>query len=161
MAASLVRRPPDSGAHADVVVSAIRVLLVEDVAAEAESVRGFFDVATEGEPGVAIVGVDRLALARQRLLSERFDVVLLDLSLPDAVGLEGVETLCAAAPDVPVIVLAGAADGRLALAAVKAGAQDYLTKGYDNARVARHAVRHAIERHGLRREREALLMRER
>jgi signal transduction histidine kinase len=162
MACSTVRQIPVTPVPAPgEATGVIRVLLVEDVAADADVVRGFFDDPAEGEPGVLIACADRLARARERLASERFDVVLLDLSLPDADDLEGVQALCAAAPDVPIVVMAGAGHGRLAVAAVKAGAQDYLTKGYDNGRVVRHAVRHAIERHGLRREREVLLASER
>jgi signal transduction histidine kinase len=139
----------------------IRVLLVEDTPSDAAEITGYFDAAADRAPDVAVECVGRLARARGRLARARFDIVLLDLSLPDASGLEGVEALCAIAPDVPIVVLAGRADDHLAVAAVKAGAQDYLTKGRDDGRVARHAVRHAIERHGLRREREALLARER
>ena len=137
------------------------MLLVEDVATDAAVMRDCFAVSAEGEPDVVMACVDRLARARTRLASERFDVVLLDLSLPDADGLEGVEALCALAPDVPIVVMAGVGHGRLAGAAGEAGAQGYLTKGDHNGRVVRHAVRHAIERHSLRRERELLLARER
>jgi signal transduction histidine kinase len=161
MACSTVPQIPVTAAPAsEEVADVIRVLLVEDVAADVDLVRGLLDDPAEDEADVVIACVDRLARARERLLSERFDVVLLDLSLPDADGLEGVQALCAAVPDVPIVVIAGVGHGRLAVAAVKAGAQDYFTKGYDNGRVVRHAVRHAIERHSLRREREALLARE-
>jgi DNA-binding response OmpR family regulator len=141
--------------------SPIRVLLVEDTPADAAVIAGYFDVSTGCVPGVAVECVGRLARARVRLARGRFDIILLDLSLPDSRGLEGVEALCALAPDVPIVVMAAPAEDRLAVAAVKLGAQDYLTKGQDDGRVVRHAVRHAIERHGLRREREALLARER
>ncbi len=160
MACSTLPHAP-VGSAACTVTNVIRVLLVEDAAADAAVIRDYFAMSAEGESDVAIACVDRLARARERLGSERFDVVLLDLSLPDADGLEGVEALCAVAPDVPIVVMAATGQDRLAVAAVKAGAQDYLTKGYDNGRVVRHAVRHAIERHGLRREREVLLARER
>jgi signal transduction histidine kinase len=140
---------------------AIRLLLVQHATDDATALAQCFD----GQSGDASIGavecVGALAEARERLTSDRFDVVLLDLSLPGTQGLEGVESLCAAAPDVPIIVVTEPRDEALGVAAVKAGAQDYLTKGYDNERVVRHAVRHAIERHRLRREREGLLARER
>ena len=145
--------PPASGV--------VRVLLVQDAAADVDILRGCFDDMPEGALDVVVERVSRLACARDRLVADRFDVVLLDLALPDASGLEGLDVLGAAAPDVPIIVMTEPADEPLAMAAVKAGAQDYLTKGYDNGRVVRHAVRHAIERHGLRREREVLLASER
>ena len=162
MACSTIPHAPVSSVPtARATTGVIRALLVEDVAGDAGVIRDCFAVSAEGEPDVVTACVDRLARARERLASERFDVVLLDLSLPDADGIEGVEALCGVAPDVPIVVMAGTGQDRLAVAAVKAGAQDYLTKGYDSARVVRHAVRHAIERHGLRREREVLLARER
>jgi signal transduction histidine kinase len=145
--------PPASGV--------VRVLLVQDAAADVDILRGCFDDMPEGALDVVVERVSRLACARDRLVADRFDVVLLDLALPDASGLEGLDVLGAAAPDVPIIVMTEPADEPLAMAAVKAGAQDYLTKGQDSGRVVRHAVRHAIERHRLRREREALLTRER
>jgi signal transduction histidine kinase len=76
-------------------------------------------------------------------------------------GLEGIEVLKAAAPDVPIIVIAGLDAERLARAAVKIGVQDYITAGRDDERIVRHAIRHAIDRHLHRREREVLLARER
>jgi DNA-binding NarL/FixJ family response regulator len=139
----------------------IRVLLVADTPAGIAMVDGCFDGDTDRAPSAVVERVGRLASARERLAGERFDVVLLDLSLPDASGLGGVESLCAVAPDVPIVVLAEPDEERLAVAAVKAGAQDYLTKGQDDGRIVQHAVRHAVERHRLRREREALLARER
>ncbi len=138
-----------------------RVLVVEDNAADAELVADYLDGAAAGEAPTAIECADRLAAALARVARERFDVVLLDLSLPDAQGLEGVAALTAAAPDVPVVVMTGLADDDVALAALHAGAQDYLIKGEDGGRVVRRAVRYAVERHRLRREREALLARER
>jgi signal transduction histidine kinase len=141
--------------------SLIRVLLVEDSPADAAMIKGYFDASAGAAPDVAVECVRRITRARERLACERFDVVLLDLTLPDTRGLDGVGALGAVAPDVPIVVLARRADDRLAVAAVKAGAQDYLIKGQDDGRVVRHAVLHAVERHGLRREREALLARER
>ena len=138
-----------------------RVLLVEDNPADAELVVDYFDGAAPQEAAVVVERADRLATAVARVARERFDVVLLDLSLPDAHGLEGLAALTAAAPDVPVVVMTGLADDAMALAALHAGAQDYLIKGEDGGRVVRRAVRYAVERHRLRREREALLARER
>ena len=74
------------------------------------------------------------------------DGVLLDLSLPDADGLAGVEALRAAQPHLPVVVLSGLAQDELALRAVQAGAQDYLVKGHAPGPVLVRALRHAIER---------------
>ena len=84
--------------------------------------------------------------ALRALDREVFDVALLDLSLPDAEGLEIVETIRAKAPGMPLIVLTGRDDADLAVRAVRAGAQDYLTKGQLSGQLVVRSVRYAIER---------------
>src|SRR5262249_9573930 len=81
-----------------------------------------------------------------RVAQEHFDVVLLDLSLPDSVGLETLTTLHAQAPQVPVVVLTGFDDETIAVEAVQAGAQDYLIKGQAEGNLLVPAIRYAIER---------------
>ena len=139
----------------------IRVLLVQDARSHSDDLRDGLATLFDNGSDVVVEHVDQLAVAGERLAAEQFDVVLLDLSLPDVNGVKGVETLCASAPDVPLVVLTTLADDGLAVAALAAGAHDYLTTGRDDARVVRHAVRHAIERHRWRRDRVALLTRER
>jgi signal transduction histidine kinase len=87
-------------------------------------------------------------------------VLLLDLSLPDAHGLDTVERASEAAPDVPIIVLTGLDDQTVALQAVQAGAQDYLVKGQFDATLLTRSIRYAMERKRLERERLLLLERE-
>lgn len=75
-----------------------------------------------------------------------YDVVLLDLGLPDAEGLETVQAAHAAAPLTPIVVLSGNEDSEIALLSVRHGAQDYLLKGQvDRPRLTR-AIRYALER---------------
>ncbi len=90
--------------------------------------------------------VERLDIAIHYLSKGHCDVVLLDLSLPDSVGLDSVRKLQAIAPDIPVIVLTGSDDRNLALQAVAVGAQDYLVKGQISAPLLERAIRYAIER---------------
>jgi signal transduction histidine kinase len=139
----------------------LRVLLIEHRAADAAVIEDYLHDCAECGRAVGVECVSRMAQACEMLVRQRFDIVLLDLSVPDGRGVAGVKTLSSVAPDVPIVAVAAAGDDTLAAAAVMAGAQDYLTKGQDDGRVVRHAVRHAIERHRLRREREALLVRER
>jgi diguanylate cyclase (GGDEF)-like protein len=80
------------------------------------------------------------------LSRERFDAVLLDLSLPDAFGLPTVRQVHATSPTIPVVVLSGVSDQSLALQAVQQGAQDYLVKGQGHPELLARAVRYAIER---------------
>ncbi|AGX88681.1 PAS domain S-box protein [Candidatus Symbiobacter mobilis] len=79
----------------------------------------------------------------------RFDVVLLDLSLTDSSGLTTVATVTAAVAGTPVVVLTGHDDDALAMAAIAAGAQDYLVKGEIDSRSLGRAVRYALARSGL------------
>jgi diguanylate cyclase (GGDEF)-like protein len=71
---------------------------------------------------------------------------LIDLSLPDARGLEALRQLQRIAPEIPIIVLTGNDHDELAVEAVQEGAQDYLVKGYVNAHLLGRAIRYAIER---------------
>ncbi len=73
-------------------------------------------------------------------------VVLLDLSLPDGHGLDLVARVHAAAPRVPIVIMSGSDDEDLAIAGVRAGAQDYLVKGRVEGDLLVRALRYAIER---------------
>ena len=84
--------------------------------------------------------------AEKRLAECEVDLILLDLGLPDAQGLDAVRRAHAAAPRVPVVVLTGLDDESLALAALHEGAQDYLVKGHIETRGLLRALRYAIER---------------
>jgi two-component system cell cycle response regulator len=122
----------------------IRILLVEDNPADA---RLMVEILTDARAGeVGLQHVDRISAALKRLSEQKFDVVLLDLSLPDGSGIGTVERICAANPHMPVIVLTGLEDDALALAAVQAGAQDYLVKGQVDGDGIARAIRYAIER---------------
>ena len=90
--------------------------------------------------------VTSIGAAVERLSDAAYDLVLLDLGLPDAADLDGLATVVGVAPDIPVIILSGAEDGALALRAVKAGAQDYLSKGHTTGEVLARSIRYAIER---------------
>ena len=95
---------------------------------------------------VTIIECDRLADATGRLAAAPVDCVLLDLSLPDAAGLEGLARVREAAPDLPVVVLSGLEDEATAMRAMSLGAQDYLLKGEADGLLLERSVRYAIER---------------
>jgi diguanylate cyclase (GGDEF)-like protein len=122
----------------------IQVLLIEDNPADAlllrEAVRD--DALSLFEFAIAENLVSGLELLRR----DQFDVVLLDLGLPDSQGLKSFETVHGAFPEKPVVVLSGSTDQRLALEAVQSGAQDYLVKGSTGWEMASRAMRYAIER---------------
>jgi signal transduction histidine kinase len=121
-----------------------RVLLVEDSPADAELVREMLD--EPGTPAVEVVHVERLDDACRALEDETPTCVLLDLSLPDASGLEGVREVRSIAPNVPIVVLTGHDAETVALAALAAGAEDYLHKGQVDGAAVRRAIRYAVER---------------
>ncbi|MHC3439059.1 sensor histidine kinase [Natrialbaceae archaeon A-gly3] len=80
------------------------------------------------------------------LESVAVDVVLLDLGLPDSVGLDSLERTLECAPDVPIVVLTGRSDRKMAVDAITQGAQDYLTKDDLTGRELARAIRYAVER---------------
>ena len=120
----------------------LRVLLVEDNPTDTLVV---CDELAHAAIGFTVVACARLKEAVACLRGERFDVVLLDLSLPDSDGLSTLGAINAAAPQVPVVVLSHRDDEALALQAVQAGAQDYLVKGQTEGLLVR-ALRYAVER---------------
>lgn len=127
--------------------NAIEVLLVEDNPGDARLVVEMLREA----------GIDDFRLHRVSTLEAGIahltsgsptDAVLLDLSLPDASGLETVRRVVAHAGRTSVVVMTGADDERLGLSAMQEGAQDYLVKGKVDGQGLRRVLRFAIERHG-------------
>ena len=121
------------------------ILLVEDNPGDArllkEALRDF-----NHTPPFELIHVDRLALGIERTKQERFAAVLLDLSLPDAKGLEAVVRMHQEARALPIVVLTGLDDNSVALEAVRAGAQDYLIKGEIDGKLLVRSLSYAIER---------------
>jgi len=123
--------------------NAIKVLLVEDNAGDALLLRE-----TLADTTAAIEwSHDRMLKdALGRLEKERFDVVLLDLSLPDSNGIETFRKIQRRAPDAPVVMLTGLDDETVAAEAMQQGAQDYLVKGGTDGHALLRSMRYAIER---------------
>ncbi len=123
----------------------IQLLLVEDNPTDALLLQ---DTLTAVPSALfQVTHVEQLNEALQQLAAQHFDVVLLDLSLPDSVGLETFTILHAQGRDMPTVVLTGLDDETLAMQAVQAGAQDYLVKEQISGDLLRRAIRYAIERH--------------
>jgi serine phosphatase RsbU (regulator of sigma subunit) len=120
----------------------ISVLLVEDDEGDARLVE---DELVERLPGAAIARSRSLREALDALGSD-VDCVLLDLGLPDALGLDAVAQLRAHGRGVPLIVLTGLDDEAAGVAAVEAGAQDYLVKGHVNGDQLARSIHYAIGR---------------
>jgi diguanylate cyclase (GGDEF)-like protein len=84
--------------------------------------------------------------ACDRLPGTEADCVLLDLGLPDARGLEALQQIQDASPDLPIIVLSGLEEEQMAVEAVYRGAQDYLVKRHTDTHLLGRSIRYAIER---------------
>jgi signal transduction histidine kinase len=126
---------------------ALNVLLVEDNPGDAHLIKRLLTKSSATKH--ALDAVNRLNAGIERCHQGSFDVVLLDLSLPDSQGFATVATMRAAVPHVPIIVLTGLNDLELALHAVREGAQDYLVKGTVTADTLERAMYYAIERKNL------------
>jgi diguanylate cyclase (GGDEF)-like protein/PAS domain S-box-containing protein len=126
-------------------VPAASVVLVEDSVPYARLVELILADALPG--GVEVRHHDTVGAARADLAEHGADCVLVDLGLPDANGLEALALVLDVAGDAPVIVLSGHDDEALALASIRAGAQDYLVKGQERLpALFVRAIRFAIER---------------
>ena len=122
----------------------IRILLVEDNSGDAFLIRE--GLKESGSAQFDMTHVHRLGEGLERLKESTYDVVLLDLGLPDSNGLETLVVMCGHAPEVPIVVLTHLEDETLAMEGVHGGAQDFLSKGHvDNETLVR-CLRYAIER---------------
>jgi len=122
----------------------VRVLIIEDNPGDAILVR---EMLRDVDPArFELIHAMRLSEGIEQLLGPGADCVLLDLSLPDAEGLDALTQVQSVSLDVPVIVFSGRSDERLAVRAVQEGAQDYLIKGQVDARLLARSINYAVER---------------
>jgi signal transduction histidine kinase len=122
----------------------ITILLVEDNPADAGLLKATLLGADGGR--FKIIPAIRLKDALEKLRNEHFDVLLLDLSLPDSMGLDTISAIQKTSKHIPIIVLTGNDDEELGIEAVRHGVQDYLVKGLIPERVLIQAIDYAIER---------------
>lgn len=120
------------------------LLLVEDNIADAELVQELLEHADPD--GYAITKAERMATAVEKLKHNQFDVVLLDLGLPDAMGVETVRAIRAVNNNVPIVVLTGNDNEELGLRCIDAGAQDFLSKNELTTALLRRAIGYALVR---------------
>jgi two-component system response regulator HydG len=118
-----------------------RVLIVDD---EPTLLRALESLLTRH--GCAVTALESPIVATQRLAQEDFDVALLDIKMPELSGLELLTAVKHRRPEVEVIIMTGHATVETALAALKAGAYDYLTKPFDDVELVARAVSKAAER---------------
>ncbi len=123
----------------------VRVLLVEDSPDYAALVRSSLDRA--GKRHFEVQHAAELSAAMTCLEEQSYDALLLDLSLPDSDSVLTLSSACSFAADLPILVLTGSDDTSLAMAAVEAGAQDYLIKDRVERLAIPGMILRAIERH--------------
>ncbi|MDP6355381.1 MAG: response regulator [Planctomycetota bacterium] len=128
----------------------IKILVVEDSQPDAELVKACL---SDGQ--FQLCFCTTLAGGVEFLSREGADLVLLDLTLPDSIGLDTFLSLYGEHPGTPIIILTGEAGVELGLEAVGAGAQDYLVKGNYAVDLLERCIRYAMERHRLVSELEA------
>jgi signal transduction histidine kinase len=124
--------------------STLKILLIEDNLAEARLLQEFIKLTKSQNFG--LVHVQILQDGIKQLNSQKYDVILLDLTLPDSQGLSSIPQLLQQNPSNPIIVLTNTNDEELAIEAVRQGAQDYLVKRHVNPDTLVRSVRYAVER---------------
>jgi len=127
-----------------VIEPVVRVLLIEDNPGDARLIKEALAESTATRFQVDVV--QTLADGLVRLAEQDVDAALIDLSLPDSVGLETFHRARAGAEAIPIIVLTGLDDDTVAAAAVNAGAQDFISKNRVQPDSLARAIRYAIER---------------
>lgn len=125
----------------------LKVLLIEDNAGDAFLMK--FYIGESQAPKFDITHVETIAAAFEQLNNTVFDIVLMDLNLPDSLGMESVKKLMEKYPDNLVIVLTGLIDERVGLETVRYGAQDFLVKGKFDSKVLISSITFAFERYHL------------
>lgn len=125
-------------------MSVSSVLLIEDNQFDGRMICEMLKSA-DGEQ-FTVTWAQQLAAGIQSLKAKAFDVVILDLNLPDSEGLSTFSRLEAEFPHIPIIIWTAEEDVEQALRAVSEGAQDYLAKGDVSGRLLIRVLRYAIER---------------
>lgn len=131
-----------------------RVLLIEDEVVDAAIVRR--SLGEQPAPRIHLEHAVTLQAGTDRLAKGDVDAVLLDLNLPDSRGVDTVTRLRECDTDVPLVVFTAAGDEETAVAALAAGAQDYLVKDELAGSLLRRSIRYALERRRIARENERL-----
>lgn len=132
----------------------IKILLIEDNPAHARLIRRLLSSVkptVSSPPIYELHHAERMERALAFLKTIRFDIILLDLFLPDSTHLETFERIYKTVPSTPIVIISGYSDEQLAVKAMQQGAQDYLSKD-DSLKPGflTRAIRYAIERNRLR-----------
>jgi sigma-B regulation protein RsbU (phosphoserine phosphatase) len=133
----------------------LRVLLIEDDPVTVRIISATLQRVPS--PRFDVVQESSLTEALRRLTAgEHYDIAILDLNLPDSLGIQTLAKVQARAPDLPILVMTGDADPTMAELALEVGAQDYLVKGETAERTITRSIRYAISRKTADLERQAI-----
>ncbi len=122
----------------------IQILLIEDDPDDVLLLRVALAKAENAK--IKLTHADCLSNGLIQLAEQDYDVILLDLNLPDSHGLETLTTIIKGFPKIPVVVLSGLGDDFTTLEAIRQGAQDYLVKREIEGSTLLRVLRYAIER---------------
>ncbi len=120
------------------------ILLIEDNPLDARLVKEYLNDCLSF--GYEMTTAETLTLGLAKLNDGSFDLILLDLNLPDSTGMVTFKKIFSASSHIPIVLLTGINDEALATQAIKLGAQDYLVKGQINATVLVRTIQHSIQR---------------
>lgn len=136
-----------------------KVLLIEDDPDDVFLLQGMIEEAEEETMSFEIETVDRLSAGLERLARGGIDILLLDLGLPDSMGINTLRTIRADASvaGITIVVLTGHVDSHVGLEALHEGAQDYQVKGLVNGPLLVRSMRYSLERKRLEQEKEKLI----
>lgn len=121
----------------------MKILLIEDNPGDARLIR---ELLREAHDDSAVSVKEKLGLGIEFLRSQDVDVILLDMNLPDSVGLDTFGKLEKEFPHIPIVITTSINDEELAARSLQLGAQDYLVKGHIDGMLLRHALRYAVAR---------------
>lgn len=127
------------------VTNSIEILLIEDNAMDVRLIQEFLNKNSDFSYGLE--SFSRLSDGLNRLKTKDFDIILLDLKLPDSDMESTIAKMLHLTSKIPIIVLTGFDDEEIALNALKQGFQDYLVKGELNEHILKRAILYGIERH--------------
>ena len=122
----------------------LKVLLIEDNPGDAFLIKFYLEESTG--TNYVLTHAEELATAKEFLSNDKYDILLLDLNLPDSFGVETIKHLLDEFPGNLVIVLTGLTDESIGIQAVQMGAQDFLVKGRFDGKVLNSSIRYAFER---------------
>ncbi len=122
----------------------IKILLIEDNKEDAIIIREMLKETSS--TSFELKHVDRLKNGFESLFNDSFDVLLLDLNLPDSWGFDTFIRTYDQVPELPIVIMSGFDDEDIAVKAVREGAQDYLIKGQIDGRLLARSISYAIER---------------